>query len=150
MLVAKTRADHFLRVYKELLEKASGRKLNSPKEYAAARNHLFTVDASRMPPTEDLELLRALKSAAYGEFVVARHLKRSTEMIGPDGQVYWVKGISTELRDLTEPWTVVKTAVMRFVEDVICDGLIEGRDIHIGPNMQKEFLEKIRNRRRFR
>jgi hypothetical protein len=146
MLLEKERADHFLRVYKDLLEKVSCRKLNGPMEYAEARTLLFSDEVLDTPPTEDVELLRALKSAAYGDFVVARHLRRWSEMIGPDNHVYRVKGISTELRDLTGSWTVVRTAVMQFAENVICDGLIEERGIHIGPNMRKELLEMIRNR----
>jgi hypothetical protein len=93
---------------------------------------------------DDVDLLAALKTAVYGDFIVGRHLARCTEMIGPEEKVYWVNGITNEMKDLMPSWVYVKTAVMQFKGHSIYDGLILGGHILIGSNMRRELAEVIR------
>ena len=128
-----------------MLETSANRSLHGTQDYAQARNGFFgNKKALKNPPTTDTELLKALGTAAFGQFMVCRHMARGTEMVGPKDQIFRVRGITTELRHLMEPWVIVQTAVMRFAGMWICDGLIQSENIHIGPNMRKDFLAKIR------
>jgi hypothetical protein len=145
MLLPLDDADHFLEAYKDLLHKIAALELKNANDYAKAGNALFEGKYRDNPPTDDEDLLAALKTASHGDFFIGRHLVKSTEMVGPEEKVYWVKGITTELGDITPPWVWVKTAVMQFKSHWICDGLIESRNIFIGSNMRRELSEKIRN-----
>jgi hypothetical protein len=146
MLLPPVDAARFLRAYKAMLETAAGRQLNGSNEFAEARNAFYANKGLRTkPPTADAELLKALTTASYGQFIVCRHMARGTEMVGPEDQMYRVRGITTELRDMIDNWVIVQTAVMQFTGIWICDGLIQSNNIHIGPNMRKDFLVKVRN-----
>jgi len=98
----------------------------------------------KKPPTADAELLKAVATATFGQFIVCRHMARGTEMVGPEEQTFRVRGITTELRHMMDPWCIVDTAVMQFAGLWICDGLIQSNNIHIGPNMRKDILAKVR------
>lgn len=145
MLLPPIDAARFLTAYKAMLETSANRSLHGTHDYAQARNVFFRNKiALKHPPTADTELLKALGTASFGQFMVGRHMVRGTEMVGPKDQIFRVRGITTELRHLMEPWVIVQTAVMRFAGMWICDGLIQSENIHIGPNMRKDFLAKIR------
>ena len=105
---------------------------------------LYGTKYRKNPPTDDKDLLAALKTAVYDDFIIGRHLPRHTEMIGPKDKVYWVKGLTTEFKDIMPPWIWVKTAVMQFKGHWITDGLIESTNLLIGRNMIRNFTETIR------
>lgn len=145
MLLPSTDAARFLAAYKELLQATAGQAITGIKQYTETRNAIFeTKRLGRDLPTAHAELLAALETASFGQFIVCRHMARVTEMIGPDDAVYRVCGVTSELRDLVEPWQIVRSAVMQFAGFWICDGLIELHNIRIGPNMKKDLLAKIR------
>ena len=128
-----------------MLETSAGRALCSTQDYAQARNVFFgNKKHLKKPPTADVELLEAIRTASFGQFIVCRHMARGTEMVGPGDKIFRVRGVTTELRCLIDPWVVVDTAVMEFAGYWICDGLIQSNSIHIGPNMRKDLLAKIR------
>lgn len=144
MLLSPDDAEHFLRTYKDALQHIAALELKDAQNYVAVRGALYSKKHRRKPPTDDPDLLAALKTATYDRFVMGRHLKRGTEVVGPDNTVYRVKGITTELGDIVPPWVYVKTVVMRFRDQWICDGLIEGGNILIGPSMARDLAETIR------
>jgi len=146
MLIAADDAAQFLTAYKAMLTRAAGRTLSDFPAFVRARDAFFENSALlERPPTCDPQLLDALRCACYGRFLICRHMARATEMIGPDDRAYRVRGLTTELRDLVDSWVVADTAVMQFKGTWICDGLIKSSNIHIGPNMRKDLLAKIRN-----
>jgi hypothetical protein len=145
MLIPPDDAAHFLRAYKDLLHAIAASEGKEKEDYLSARIALYEGKYRCHPPTEDEDLLRALKTACYDQFIIARHLVRCTEMVGPKDEVYRVQGLTDELRDIAPPWLWVKTAVMQFKGHWICDGLIESRNIFIGPNMRRDLSETIRN-----
>lgn len=146
MLLPPVDAARFLSAYKAMLETAARRQLNGRNEFAEARNAFYANQELRTkPPTADAELLKALTTASCGQFIVCRHMARHTEMVGPGDQVYRVRGITTELREMIDSWMIIQTAVMQFNGIWICDGLIQSKNIILGANMRKDFLAKVRD-----
>ena len=144
MLLPPEEAEHFLEAYQAALHRIAGSRCKGNNEYAAARRALYEGKHRKNPPTDDPSLLAALKTAIYGDFIIGRHLAQHTEMIGPKEKVYWVKGLTTEYKDIMPPWVWVKTAVMQFKGHWITDGLIESTNLLIGRNMIRNFTETIR------
>jgi len=145
MVLPPVDAARFLTAYKAMLETSAHRSLSGTHDYAQARNVFFgNMKTRKNPPTADGELLKAVGTASFGQFMVCRHMARGTEMVGGRDQIFRVRGVTTELRELVDPWVIVNTAVMQFAGIWICDGLIESHNIHIGPNMRKDLLAKIR------
>ena len=144
MLILPDDAEHFLRVYKAAMTRVATLEPKDVKGFIGVRGALYKPKYRKNPPTDDEDLIAALKTAVYGEFIIGRHLAKSTEMVGSKEKVYWVKGITTELGEITPPWVWVKTAVMQFKSHWICDGLIESHNILIGSNMIREYTEIIR------
>jgi repressor LexA len=144
MLIATLDARDFLLAYKHLLQAMAGRALETANDYTNARRALFEGPKRHSPPTKNKDLLEALAGASYGEFTVARHLASHTEMLGPDGRAYRVRGLTNELKDILPTWSLVRAAVMRFRGEWICDGLFlpEGR---IGPGMKRGILAHFRS-----
>ena len=144
-MLLKGDAARFLTAYKAMLEKSARRPLRDSHDFAQARNRFFgNKKTLKKPPTADTELRKALETALFGRFIVCRHMARGTEMVGPGDRIFRVRGITTELRHLMDSWVIVDTAVMEFSGIWICDGLIQSHNIHIGPNMRKDILAKIR------
>ena len=102
MLISPSDAEHFLRVYKAALTGVAELEPKDVKGFIAVRGALYQGKYKKSPPTDDEELIAALKTAVYDHFIMGRHLARSTEMVGPKEKVYWVKGITTELNKLAE------------------------------------------------
>ena len=144
MLIPPEDAEHFLRVYKAAMTHVATLEPKELKDFISVRGLLYTPKYRKNPPTDDKDLLAALKTAVYGEIIIGRHLAKHTEMVGKKNKVYWVKGLTTELGEITPPWVWVKTAVMQFKGHWICDGLIESHNILIGSNMIREYTEIIR------
>ena len=132
MLLPPDEAKHFLDAYQAALHQIAGSRCKGNEQYRVARRALYEPKYRKKPPTEDEELLAALKTAVYDDFIIGRHLAQHTEMIGPKDKVYWVKGLTTEFRDIMPPWVWVKTAVMQFKGHWITDGLIESTNLLIG------------------
>ena len=144
MLIPPDDAEHFLRVYKAAMTRVATLEPKDVQGFIGVRGALYKPKYRKNPPTDDEDLIAALKTAVYGEFIIGRHLTKCTEMVGPKEKVYWVKGITTELGVITPPWVWVKTAVMEFKGHWICDGLIESHNILIGSNMIREYTDIIR------
>ena len=145
MLIPPDDAEHFLRVYKAAMTRVATLEPKDAQGFIGVRGALYKPKYRKNPPTDDEDLIAALKTAVYGEFIIGRHLAKCTEMVGPKEKVYWVKGITTELGEITPPWVWVKTAVMQFKGHWICDGLIESHNILIGSNMIREYTDIIRD-----
>ena len=144
MLIPPDDAEHFLRVYKEALTRVATLEPKKVKDFISVRRLLYQAKHRKNPPTDDEDLLAALKTAVYGEFIIGRHLAKCTEMVGSRDRVFWVQGLTTELGEIAPPWAWVKTAVMEFKGRWICDGLIESQNILLGSNMIREYTATIR------
>ena len=59
-----------------------------------------------------------------------------------------VKGITTPLEEIIEEFSLIKTAILPFRSQIICDGLFEQHNILIGPNIMKELKEEIKEKRK--
>jgi hypothetical protein len=127
-----------------MLNRVVGCDLKTGKDFVDARKALYSGGGIKNPPTEDGDLLLALKAAVFGKFVVGRHLARHTELIGTQNIVFRVHGVTTELKEIFPAWIVVETAVMQFRGHWICDGLVNRFNMHIGPGMRRDYMELLR------
>lgn len=144
MLLPPKDAVRFLLSYRDLLRKVMGKNLDGQAEYAEARDLFYTGEHRVHPPTRDRDLLAALKTAIYGDFVVGRHLERNTEMVGPKNRVYWVLGITTEIAEMAPSWLMIKTVVMQYRGHWICDGLIRTGKVFVDAEKEAELREILR------
>jgi hypothetical protein len=139
----------FILAYMEMLWAVAGKELKGAAAYVAARDQFFGNDGIlKNPPTRDDDLAAALRTAVFGRFVICRHMPEWTEMIGPENRLYRVKGITSELADLVDPWSVADTAVMQFRGEWICDGLVKKLGVEIGPGIRAELMARIRSEQR--
>ena len=145
MLIPARNALHFLTVYKEMLNRFAGGALTESNKYVEVREKLFASPERAHPPTKDPELLTALANSIYGDFSVARHLQQYSELLGPDGRAYRIKGISTEPSAMIDPWTKVRVVVLPFRGDWIWDGLLHNLHARIGPGTKREILDRVRD-----
>ena len=63
-------------------------------------------------------------------------------------KIYLVKAITTPLEEIIKEFSLIKTAILPFRGQIICDGLFEKHNILIGPNMMKELKEEIKEKRK--
>ncbi len=144
MLIPTLDARHFLRVYIELLRSVAGRELKTVEEFMSTRDTFFAGPDRNHPPTKDRDLLDALATASFGDFTVARHRDRYSELVGPDGKAYQIRGITNEPKDLLPSWSMVRTAVLRFRGEWIYDGLMGKLEVRVGPGMKRGILAACR------
>ena len=145
-LLPERDAAQFLSSYKNLLQTVAGQKIENLEEYAKARSKFFSSKRLlAIPPTNDSELLSALKTAQFAPFIVCCHLERYTVIMGTDQSVHKIKGITTQLSEIIEPWSYVQTAIMLFRGNWIYDGILLKQNIAIGKEIRKEIITRIRN-----
>ena len=95
MLIPSDDAEHFLRAYKAAMTRVATLEPKDVQGFIGVRGALYKSKYWKNPPTDDEDLIAALKTAVYGEFIIGRHLAKCTEMVGTKEKVYWVKGITT-------------------------------------------------------
>ena len=86
MLIPPDDAEHFLRVYKAAMTRVATLEPKDVQGFIGVRGALYKPKHRKDPPTEDDDLVTALKTAVYGEFIIGRHLAKSTEMVGTKEQ----------------------------------------------------------------
>src|SRR5258708_3225555 len=148
MLVPEHVSSRFLASYQALLGRVAGKRLRGVAGFSGARKRLFTeAECLRAAVSDDAELVAALRTAVFGKVMVARHLKSGTEMIDHRGGIHRVLGLTTPLREMAWPWSVIETVICRYRGFCICDGLIVELGIVIGPNMKRDILAQVRAHR---
>ena len=85
-------AEHFLRVYKAAMTRVATLEPKDVQGFIGVRGALYKPKYRKNPPTDDEDLIAALKTAVYGEFIIGRHLAKCTEMVGPKEQSLLGKG----------------------------------------------------------
>lgn len=92
---------------------------------------------------ENVEIVYSWKRCLTGRFVVERHLKRGSVLIGDEGNVYLVSGIISHLEDLL-PFTpaMVEMTLLPFRGRIIYDSLFHILSVHFGGGMKKSFKDE--------
>ena len=129
MLVAPDLAARFLAAYKELMQALNqGVEPESMEQYAKLReaiyfyrNHHPQVYENALVP----EWLNTINNAVFGDFIYLKKYQKGyvfQEM--QTGIFYQIKGLTTNLEDSLPDFMIVKTALLPFENEWLCDGLL--------------------------
>lgn len=96
---------------------------------------------------DDLALVSDYRHARYGKFVMLKHLKRHTVLLGPEDPpvAYGLVGLRKELSDiLPDLPALVETVLLPFGERITFDGVILGAGVTFGPGLRRSFGHSYR------
>ena len=146
MLLKPELASEFLSKYKSILTHInSGQPPSDIKEYVAARSKLYDDSASfnsALKKAEEIDFVEPLKSAVHGEFVYLKKYKNGYVFKKLDtGIFYQVTALTSPLENLVHEYSIIKTALLPFPNQLVCDGLISGGNTLLGKNLAKEIRE---------
>jgi hypothetical protein len=146
MLLKPKLASEFLSKYKVILAHInSGQPPNDIKEYVAARSKLYDDSAcfsSALTKAAEIDFVEPLKSAVHGEFVYLKKYKNGYVFKKLDtGVFYQVAALTSPLENLVHDYSIIKTALLPFPNQFVCDGLISGANTLLGKNFAKEVRE---------
>jgi hypothetical protein len=128
--------------------------INTPMEIKInARAVLFTDeevldyyvrDNKHILSDENYVFIKNIQSGILSDFIVLKQTKKfSILQEAENRQFYHVHNITEPFDDLLNyiP-TFITTAIFNFNGKIICDGLIKGGNIHIGPNNERGIIEE--------
>jgi hypothetical protein len=95
-------------------------------------------------PRYDLQILKGWKKKIEGTFIIIRHLKKYSVFMNDD-LLYGVIGISAPIFEVYPGELlpmVVETVLIPFGDRIIYDSIFNGYNVHIGPNMRRDFNEQ--------
>jgi len=146
MLLKPELASEFLSKYKSILTHInSGQPPSDMKEYVAARSKLYddsTSFNSALKKAEEIDFVEPLKSAVHGEFVYLKKYKNGYIFKKLDtGVFYQVTALTSPLENLVHEYSIIKTALLPFSNQFVCDGLISWANTLLGKNLAKEIRE---------
>ncbi|HQV21708.1 MAG TPA: hypothetical protein PLJ88_01285 [Agitococcus sp.] len=129
MLVEKNIADHFLAAYKELMQALNqGVEPENMEQYAKLREAIYFYRNNHPEVYENALVphwLETIKKAVFGDFIYLKKYQKGyvlQEMT--TGVFYQVKGLTTPLEESLPEFTIVRTAVIPFEGEWLCDGLL--------------------------
>ncbi|MBE7374753.1 hypothetical protein [Pseudomonas lopnurensis] len=146
MLLKPELASEFLLKYKAILTHInSGQPPSDIKEYVAARSKLYDDRAcfsSALTKAAEIDFAESLKSAVYGEFIYLKKYKSGYIFKKLDtGIFYQATALTSPLKNLVHDYSIIKTALLPFPNQLVCDGLISGANTLLGRNLAKEVRE---------
>ena len=129
MLVNQDVAARFLAAYKELMQALNqGVEPENMEQYAKLREMIYFYRNNHTQVYEDAlihEWLNTIKNEVFGEFIYLKKYQKGyvlQEMT--TGTFYQVKGLTTNLEDSLPEFMIVKTALLPFEGEWLCDGLL--------------------------
>jgi hypothetical protein len=146
MLLKPELASEFLSKYKTILTHInSGQPPSDIKEYVTARSKLYDDSASfssALKKAAEIDFVEPLKSAVHGEFVYLKKYKNGYVFKKLDtGVFYQATALTSPLENLVHEYSIIKTALLPFPNQLVCDGLISGANTLLGKNLAKEIRE---------
>lgn len=95
---------------------------------------------------DKLAFVGNLEKAVFSDFIVLREYRKFVVLQHPDtGIFYHITCITQPLSEiLSYIPTLVTTAIFNFNTHIVCDGMISGSGVQIGPNNEKALLEEYR------
>ena len=153
MLIESNDAQYFLKCYKLTLMNFAGKALNNALEFIPVRNSFYEKKDENnnfLPKDADDDFRNGIKKAFYDDFIYLEKVRNGYLLRNEKkNKIYLVKAITTPLEDIIEDFSFIKTAILPFRGQIICDGLVEKHNILIGPNMMKEIKEEIKEKRKY-
>ncbi|MDQ3846473.1 MAG: hypothetical protein M3342_21045 [Bacteroidota bacterium] len=106
----------------------------------------FRKDNSRFLKIKGTTFIDDLSKGILSNFIVLQQKKAfAVFMDTQTGMFYHVMGISDPFDELLNYIPCyVETAIFNFNDKLICDGLLKGGNIQIGPNYKRQFSEDYR------
>jgi hypothetical protein len=152
MLIESHNAQYFLTFYKLTLMNFAGKALNNTLDFVSARNTFYekTNETYKFCPKDaDNDFRNAIKKAFYDDFIYLQKVRNGYLLRNEkQNNIYLVKAITTPLEEFIEEFSLIKTALLPFRGQIICDGLFEKHNVLIGPNIMKELKEEIKEKRK--
>ena len=129
MLVNQDVAARFLAAYKELMQALNqGVEPENMEQYAKLREAIYFYRNNHPQVYENAlvpEWLNTIKNAVFGDFIYLKKYQKGyvlQEMT--TGTFYQVKGLTTNLEDSLPDFMIVRTALLPFENEWLCDGLL--------------------------
>lgn len=100
------------------------------------------VQGEQLSP-EDRAIVAGWKRYVRGTFVVLKHLKKHTIFLSGEEETraYAVLGLTTDLSELLPSHvlpTYIETVLLPYKGVIVCDGILRGYNLLIGPNMTRD------------
>ena len=146
MLLKPELAAEFLLKYKTILTYAnSGIPPGNIEEYVDARTKLYDDSAcfrATLEKVKYIDFVESLNSAIHGDFVFLKKYKNGYIFKKLDtGIFYQASALTSPLENLMNDYSIIKTTLLYFSNQFICDGLIASTNTVLGKNLAKEVRE---------
>lgn len=143
MLVASNVSDDFLHVYKFLLWLMNdGKEPETLNRYVALRNAFYENREKwieKLSENIKPEFQINLNEAFYGDFVYLKKYKLGYAFQHvASGKYFLARALTSPIEEFTDEFAVIKTAILRFKGNLVCDGLIQHKNVYLGTNLIKE------------
>ena len=96
---------------------------------------------------DDLALVNGYRHARYGRYIMLRHLKRHTILLGPEDPpvAYGIVGLTEMLSEVfPDPPALVETVLLPLGERITFDGAILDACVTFGPGVRRSFEQEYR------
>ena len=134
------------------LKKMADAKQLDPQEVSKVADYLWEhveeiddyLTENKDLPEEHRSLIAAWKKRVRGRFVLERHLKKGSILLGEDNRVYLVGGIVSSWEEMFFGFSLpvfVSATLIPWRGGIISDGLIGSYPIMIGGNMKRGFKD---------
>jgi len=140
--------------YKQFLDKPLGVKADCREalyEPTPLFDDFLEAVGDQLSP-EDKAIVSDWKRHVRGSFVVLKHLKKHTIFLNTEKRLkaYAVLGLTTDLPELFPNYALpmyVQTVLLPYKGLIVCDGILLGYNVLIGPNMSRNMkadYEKVK------
>lgn len=104
----------------------------------------FERDNKHILNNQNLAFIKNIQSGILSDFIVLKQTKKLSVLQDVENQQFY------HVHNITEPFddllsyipTFITTAIFNFNGKIVCDGLIKGGNIHIGPNNERAIIEE--------
>lgn len=129
MLVSTEVAQRFLAAYKELMQALNqGVEPDSMEKYAQLREQIYYYRDNHPQVYENAlvpEWLSVIKQAVFGDFIYLKKYQKGYVFQHVNtGAFYQVKALTTALEETLPEFMIVRTALLNFDGEWLCDGLV--------------------------
>ncbi len=129
MLVSTEVSQRFLAAYKELMQALNqGVEPDSMEKYAQLREQIYFYRDNHPQVYENAlvpEWLAVIKQAVFGNFIYLKKYQKGYVFQNMNtGIFYQVKALTTALEETLPEFMIVRTALLNFDGEWLCDGLV--------------------------
>ncbi|WP_252177042.1 hypothetical protein [Endozoicomonas sp. 4G] len=148
MLVQKSCSDSFIENYKLAMALINnGQYPEDVNEYGGLREELFDRIYEIEKELSDalgVDFVETIKQGLFGKYVYLKKYQKGYVLKNIDnGKFYQVLALTTPIEDLVPEYSIIKTAILSYKENLICDGLVIHQGVFLGKNMSKEIRNEF-------